>query len=549
MKFTLAAIVASTSFLAAQAGQDPEGLLTEGSHCQVKWVKGNGSNDAHYEPYDPNGDGSTVCIGGYQNNKGLACNFQLQESEEEPDENTLITGTCEPQSCMGSNSRKPPETSSHRITICHRTCSETNPWVRITIDDDAWAGTEECGHGVQHDVEEDCNGRDDWTPWGTIHHDYVLKDHGTRGMGSREYVNFINGWVDNGDEEKSYWKVWEKACPYVRNGACCDIAAGECCGYGDPATSTAPPPASTTASPPDTTAPPPASTTAPPPDTTAPPPASTTAPPPDTTAPPPASTTAPNHQGGGGGDPHFQRWGQEHDTFHGECDLVMVHSDEFHNGAGFDLHARTKIQDYFSYIETMAVKIGNDRVEFHNDHFYLNDVKYTPADLPLTFGDKFSVENAPVEHGKNVNYYQYYKVDLHENSSVLFKFYKKFLTFEIDGHPADFADAVGLMGEFHTGEMIGRDGRVMENFDEYGFEWQVNPEDNIIFRDATRSPQLPYEQCRMPTGARPSRRHLRSNLVLVAQAQEACAHMSGKGLDLCVDDVLTTGDVGLATLW
>ena len=213
-----------------------------------------------------------------------------------------------------ANSRKPPETGSHRITICHRTCSVKNPWVRITIDDDAWAGSEMCGHGLQHDVEEDCNGRDDWTPWGPIRHDYIIRDHGTCGSGSREYVNYINGWTGNGAEEKEYWKKWEKACPYVRNDACCDIAAQECCDYGPPTTSTTTTTTTTTTS---------------------------------TEAAATPITTTTNTVAGGGGDPHFARWGQEHDSFHGECDLVMVHSDQFHNGAGFDLHARTKIQDYF----------------------------------------------------------------------------------------------------------------------------------------------------------------------------------------------------------
>ena len=48
---------------------------------------------------------------------------------------------------------------------------------------------------------------------------------------------------------------------------------------------------------------------------------------------------------------------QEHDSFHGECDLVLLHSEEFHNGAGLDLHIRTTIQDYFSYIETAALRV------------------------------------------------------------------------------------------------------------------------------------------------------------------------------------------------
>ena len=63
------------------------------------------------------------------------------------------------------------------MTICHRTCSETNPWVRITIDASAWSDFA-CKHG-QHNVTEQCNGKDH-TKWGSQRSDFVLKYHGTR---------------------------------------------------------------------------------------------------------------------------------------------------------------------------------------------------------------------------------------------------------------------------------------------------------------------------------------------------------------------------------
>ena len=286
---------------------------------------------------------------------------------------------------------------------------------------------------------------------------------------------------------------------------------------------------------------------------------------PVTTAPPPtdATTTAatsttttttttppPVTPSGGGGDPHFQRWGQEHDSFHGECDLVMVHSEQFHNGAGFDLHARTTIEEYFSYIETAALRVGDNTLQFFKDHFFLNGVSYNVADLPMTFGDefKYTITNAAVESHKNAKFYQYYKVDLHEDSSVLFKFYKKFLTIDIAGSEKDFADAVGLLGDYHNGDMISRDGDVFTSFEAFGFEWQVSPEDPQLFLEL-RAPQLPFEMCRMPTAARPARRHLRADKALMDSAKQACAHVQGGGYDLCLDDVMTTGDVGLAELW
>eukprot|EP00977_Amphora_coffeiformis_P029607 scaffold41882_cov191-Amphora_coffeaeformis.AAC.1 len=238
-----------------------------------------------------------------------------------------------------------------------------------------------------------------------------------------------------------------------------------------------------------------------------------------------------------GGDPHFARWGQEHDSFHGECDLVLIHSKEFHNGVGLDLYVRTTIQDYFSYIETAALRVGDNVVELYSNRFFLNGVELTPSDLPVTFGNEYktTISNGPLEEGKNARFYQYYKVDLHVDSSIVFKFYKQYLTMSISGNPNDFADAVGLLGRFPDGDMISRDGDMMNDFTSFGFVWQVSPGDKTLFREE-RAPQLPFEMCRMPTNSRPARRRLRANNAVFDEASKACAHIPGKGFDLCVED-------------
>jgi hypothetical protein len=49
----------------------------------------------------------------------------------------------------------------------------------------------------------------------------------------------------------------------------------------------------------------------------------------------------PSGGGGAQGDPHFKTWRGQHFDFHGECDLVLLHSSEFGSGLGLDIHIRT----------------------------------------------------------------------------------------------------------------------------------------------------------------------------------------------------------------
>ena len=111
----------------------------------------------------------------------------------------------------------------------------------------------------------------------------------------------------------------------------------------------------------------------------------------------------------------------------------------------------------------------------------------------------------------------------------------------------DFAGSVGLLGRYPDGTMISRDGQEMSNFEQYGFEWQVAPTDPMLFVK-NRSPQLPFEQCRMPTASRPAIRKLRAGeRKLQEHALLACA--AADSVELCVSDVMATGDLGLASLW
>ena len=237
--------------------------------CQVAWTVPPGKNkDGYYQEIDTVGDGSGLCGGNGQN--ALDCNYHIDTEDHGPS-TPIVHGTCTQLNCHGNNGQKNPGDGSHRLTICHRTCSQTNPWVRITIDKSAWDESQsgECKHGPLHNIEDECSKYGpDWTAWGVHRHDYIIKDHGIK-KDWRQWAtwkgetNFMA--ADDAHAtamEKEYWKCkfwlhhgeslfescradisltvlcstdWEPACPYVRHGDCCyetdeEGFPADCCG-------------------------------------------------------------------------------------------------------------------------------------------------------------------------------------------------------------------------------------------------------------------------------------------------------------------------------
>lgn len=272
-----------------------------------------------------------------------------------------------------------------------------------------------------------------------------------------------------------------------------------------------------------------------------------------------------------GGDPHFTRWNQvQRDSFQGECDLVLVQTPLF------KVHVRTTITFYYSYIAAAAVQVGNHIVQVNAeqpDHVVLDGVQHvldaspqddsfqasrvhlsTPA--TLVFRDGNSTYHYAFEETHSSTKKRVYRLDLTDWSYVRFKMYGKFMTVSIHaGDQQDFQGGTGLLGRYPDGEMVRRgetEPSMPYTFAEFALEWQVNPTlgDPILF-DTARPPQMPYEICRLPTLAQPARRHLLRGRVSMNQALDACrGHgVPTENLDLCVDDILSADDLGLATIW
>ena len=225
----------------------------------------------------------------------------------------------------------------------------------------------------------------------------------------------------------------------------------------------------------------------------------------------------------------------------------MLHSDRYGHHAGLDLHIRTKIYEFYSYIESAALRMGHYLLHVEQDGLTLDSKAYSYDDLPLTFGHgdlHYQIELLVHDEEQTK-----IRVLLHDSSEIFFTFYKHFLHILVSGNSKDFGDSVGLLGKFGSGDMIARGGALMENMEDFAHSWQVHPDtDGQLFKEV-RTPQFPEETCRMPTVEAPSRRRLRADSALYNQAKEACAQKAGAHIQACIEDVLATGDIGLANIW
>jgi hypothetical protein len=243
--------------------------------------------------------------------------------------------------------------------------------------------------------------------------------------------------------------------------------------------------------------------------------------------------------------PHIKHWKRKSFDFHGECDLVLLHSDHVNGNKVLDLHIRTTIADFFSSIEVAVLRVGEVLLEMDAKTFSLDGVNLEDGDLPFDTSE-FTISEPVYTPGFKVR--REYNIVLNDKSVINVRKNKSFLSISVVGGHEDFDHSYGLLGDFYTGDSLGRDGRTIEDWTEYGMEWQVQPDEPMLFK-SPREPQLPSEKCRMPGVAKPNRR-LRAlqNRDLVDKAMAACAR-AGDEFDACMSDVMLTGDLSFAEAW
>lgn len=243
--------------------------------------------------------------------------------------------------------------------------------------------------------------------------------------------------------------------------------------------------------------------------------------------------------GGGGsmGDPHFQTWTGHWYDFQGACDLHLVTAPEFAPNAPLTIDVRTKTKDWFSYIETAAIQIGEDILEVtgYGDYSF-NSVE--GADLPVKMANQFTLYEKKISKKTHELI-----IDLENGERIVVHTFKEFVSVKIqNAHRDRFVNSGGMMGDFRTGEVYTRDRtNILVDPEEIAREWQVRDTEPILF-ESVLGAQYP-ERCSMPT----MKQHggLRKQ-VSEKEAKTACARHSGERKQFCIRDVMKTGDLEMA---
>jgi len=240
------------------------------------------------------------------------------------------------------------------------------------------------------------------------------------------------------------------------------------------------------------------------------------------------------------GDPHFLMWGGERFSYQGECDIVLLDSASFGDGAGLRIHVRTAIREFFSFIESAAFQIDNNVLEIRGtEKFYMNGEE---VKAPVFLG-KYPIEyiNSSIFcEVENCAGAVMTKIDFGIDGYVLVKIWKGHLHVNLYASADGFLDSVGVLGIRKKPGKFDRHGKRMFKINDYAEGWQVRDWEPQLFKEA-RYPQYP-KRCVQPPN-KPVRKIQDGFFRL---AEEACAKAIDGAEDVCIFDVLATRDIEMA---
>ena len=217
-------------------------------------------------------------------------------------------------------------------------------------------------------------------------------------------------------------------------------------------------------------------------------------------------------------------------------DLYFIQSSH-HNICVFIFLVRTQERYGYSFIEGAAIKIGDDVLEVGAYGSYmLNGV--SKAEMPGQL-DQYKVEYQQI----NDKVFRF-DIDLGAGKRIVIKSVKDLVSVSIENASLDdFGESQGLLGLFHNGKRIARNGTYVADVNEFGMEWQVLDTEERLFQ-VNRAPQYPM-QCTIPTAATTEGRRRLGESIAREAAEKACEHWEDMK-EQCVFDIMAAGDLDLA---
>ena len=225
--------------------------------------------------------------------------------------------------------------------------------------------------------------------------------------------------------------------------------------------------------------------------------------------------------------------------------MVLTRDRNFANGIGLEVQIRTKMVRFWSYIRTAAIRIGDDILEIEGSpdledreiHYWFN-FQYQ--------AETTSIGGFPLKSTTNGVQKRFYEIDLsskYPGQKILLKSFREWVAIEFQGSSEEaYGNTVGMLGDYKTGKTLARDGvTAMDDFIDFGNEWQVLPSDDMLFHDIAM-PQFP-KRCIVPEDPHGDRRRrLEESTVSVEDAEAACRKVLTNSLDIkdCVYDLLAT---------
>ena len=242
--------------------------------------------------------------------------------------------------------------------------------------------------------------------------------------------------------------------------------------------------------------------------------------------------------------------------FHGGCDLVLLDNPDFHEGLGMLVHVRTKIETWWSYVESAAVRIGDQVLEINggdkDQWLFTNGIAMEEAVENKWYNVKFA---GLVLRYKKTGPNREAHIYLSNGQKLMMKTYNDFVKVELGEDLSLYKGSHGMLGRFPDGKRVARDGETfIEDVNAFGQEWQVKPEEPKLFHSYEGDWVVPADQkCAMPTETL-EKKELRARRLAdgmtMAQAEQACAHLiDPMDHKACVFDVVATQDVNMASVW